>query len=75
VRNLLVIAFPSEQKAEEVGQRLHDLQKEYLIELGDAVIAVKDTPLDYEMAAKARAGLYRFPCIIIAHAMRASLLA
>ncbi len=39
--DLVAIAFPSEQKAEEVRQRLLDLQKEYLIELGDAVIAVK----------------------------------
>lgn len=39
--DLVVIAFPSEAKAEEVRQKLLDLQKEYLIELGDAVIAVK----------------------------------
>ena len=39
--DLVAIAFPSEQKAEEVRQRLLDLQKEYLIELGDACIAVK----------------------------------
>jgi uncharacterized membrane protein len=39
--NLLVIAFPSEQKAEEVRQKLLELQTEYLIKLGDAVIAVK----------------------------------
>ncbi len=38
---LLVIAFPSEQKAEEVRQKLFELQKEYLIEMGDAVVAVK----------------------------------
>ena len=41
MNNLLVIAFPSEQKAEEVRHKLFELQKEYLIELGDAVIAVK----------------------------------
>ena len=41
MNDLLVIAFPSEQKAEEVRQKLFELQKEYLIELGDAVIAVK----------------------------------
>ncbi len=40
--DLVVIAFPSEAKAEEVRQRVLDMQKEYLIELGDAVIAVKD---------------------------------
>jgi uncharacterized membrane protein len=39
--DLLVIAFPSEAKAEEVRQKLLDMQKEYLIELGDAAIAVK----------------------------------
>lgn len=42
MNNLLVIAFPSEEKAEEVRQKLFDLQKEYLIELGDAVVAVKE---------------------------------
>ena len=40
---LVVIAFPTEAKAEEVRQKLLAMQKEYLIELGDAVIAVKDT--------------------------------
>ena len=40
--DLVVIAFPSETKAEEVRQKLLSMQKEYLIELGDAVIAVKD---------------------------------
>src|SRR5260370_32203603 len=39
--DLVVIAFPSEEKAEEVRQKLLSMQKEYLIELGDAVIAVK----------------------------------
>ncbi|MQT13567.1 DUF1269 domain-containing protein [Segnochrobactrum spirostomi] len=39
--DLVVIAFPTEEKAEEVRQRLLALQNEYLIELGDAVIAVK----------------------------------
>lgn len=39
--DLVVIAFPSEEKAEEVRHRVLDLQNEYLIELGDAVIAVK----------------------------------
>nr|WP_294519453.1 DUF1269 domain-containing protein [uncultured Rhodopila sp.] len=39
--DLVVIADPSEAKAEEVRQKLFDLQKEYLIELDDAVIAVK----------------------------------
>jgi uncharacterized membrane protein len=39
--DLVVIAFPTEEKAEEVRHKLLDLQKEYLIELEDAVIAVK----------------------------------
>jgi uncharacterized membrane protein len=41
--DLVVIAFPTEAKAEEVRQKLLAMQKEYLLELGDAVIAVKDT--------------------------------
>jgi uncharacterized membrane protein len=40
--DLVVIAFPTEAKAEEVRQKLLQMQKEYLIELGDAAIAVKD---------------------------------
>ena len=39
--DLVEIAFPSEEKAEHVRQKLLDMQKEYLIELSDAVIAVK----------------------------------
>ncbi len=39
--DLVVIAFPSEQKAEEVRAKVLEMQKEYLIELGDAVIAEK----------------------------------
>ena len=39
--DLVVIVYPSEQKAEEVRQRLLKLQTEYLITLSDAVIAVK----------------------------------
>ncbi len=39
--DLVVIEFPSEAKAEEVRQKLLDMQKEYLIELEDAVIAIK----------------------------------
>jgi uncharacterized membrane protein len=42
MNDLLVIAFPSEAKAEEVRQKLFAMQKEYLIEMGDAVVAVKD---------------------------------
>ncbi|WP_413989683.1 DUF1269 domain-containing protein [Labrys okinawensis] len=40
--DLVFIAFPNEQKAEEVRDRILGMQKEYLIELGDAVIATKD---------------------------------
>ena len=39
--DLLVIAFPTEAQAEEVRTKLLGLQREYLIELGDAVVAVK----------------------------------
>ena len=39
---LVVIAYPTEAKAEQVRQKLLAMQKDYLIELGDAVIAVKD---------------------------------
>ena len=39
--DLVVVAFPTEEKAEEVRTKLLELQHEYLIELGDAVIAVK----------------------------------
>jgi uncharacterized membrane protein len=39
--DLVVIAFPSEEKAEEIRQKLLTMQQNYLIELGDAVIAVK----------------------------------
>ena len=40
--DLVVIAFPTEAKAEEVRQKLLAMQKEYLLELDDAVVAVKD---------------------------------
>ncbi|MBP0466064.1 DUF1269 domain-containing protein [Roseomonas sp. PWR1] len=39
--DLLVVSFPTEAQAEEVRTRLFAMQKEYLIELGDAVVAVK----------------------------------
>ncbi len=39
---LVVIAYPTEAKAEEVRQKLMAMQKDYLLELGDAVVAVKD---------------------------------
>lgn len=40
--DLLVIEFASEEKAEGVRELLLAMQKEYLVELGDAVVAVKD---------------------------------
>jgi uncharacterized membrane protein len=40
--DLVVIGFPTEAKAEEVRQKLLAMQKDYLIEMSDAVIAVKD---------------------------------
>src|SRR3954467_7150250 len=39
--DLVFISFPTEEKAEEVRQKLLELQKEYLIELEDAVVVVK----------------------------------
>jgi len=42
VSDLIVIEFPSEAKAEGVREMLLAMQNEYLIELGDAVVAVKD---------------------------------
>jgi uncharacterized membrane protein len=39
--DLVVIVYPTEAKAEEMRTKLFSLQKEYLIEIGDAVIAVK----------------------------------
>ena len=39
--NLVAIVYPFEAKAEEVRQRLLKLQKEHLITISDAVIAVK----------------------------------
>ena len=39
--DLIVIVYPTEAKAEDVRQRLFKMQKEYIIELGDVVIATK----------------------------------
>jgi uncharacterized membrane protein len=39
--DLLVIEFPTEEKADEVRQKLLAMQHEYLIELGDAVVVTK----------------------------------
>lgn len=38
---LIAIVYPTEAKAEEVRRRFIELQKEYLVTLGDAVIATK----------------------------------
>ncbi len=37
--DLIAVAFPSEEKAEEVRDKILGMQKDYLIEIGDAVIA------------------------------------
>jgi uncharacterized membrane protein len=47
--DLIAIVYPSEAKAEEVRQRLLKLQKEYLITLSDAVIAVKTDSGDIKL--------------------------
>lgn len=39
--DLIAIVYPSEAKAEEVRQKILELTKDYLIEIGDAAIAVK----------------------------------
>ncbi|MFT3973054.1 MAG: DUF1269 domain-containing protein [Amaricoccus sp.] len=39
--DLIAVVFPSEEKAEEVRNKVLELQKDYLIDIGDAVIAVK----------------------------------
>lgn len=40
--DLIAVIFPSEEKAEEVRNKILELQKDYLIDIGDAVIAVKN---------------------------------
>lgn len=40
--NLIVIAYDDQFKAEEMRTKLRKLQQEYLIDLEDAVVAVKD---------------------------------
>jgi uncharacterized membrane protein len=47
--DLIAIVYPDEAKAEEVRQRLFKLQKEYLITLSDAVIAVKQGSGDVKL--------------------------
>lgn len=40
--DLVFIAFDNEQQAEEVRTKILELQQEYLIDIGDAVIATRD---------------------------------
>ena len=39
--DLIAVVFPTEEKAEEVRQKLIGMQKDYLIDIGDAAIATK----------------------------------
>jgi uncharacterized membrane protein len=39
--DLIAVIFPSEEKAEEVRQKILAMTKDYLIDIGDAVIATK----------------------------------
>ena len=39
---LIVVAFPDETKAEEVRKLLFTMQKQYLLDLEDAVVVVKN---------------------------------
>jgi uncharacterized membrane protein len=41
VADLIVIAYPTEAQAEEMRRTVLALQREYLIEIGDAVVAAK----------------------------------
>jgi uncharacterized membrane protein len=41
MEDLIVITYPSEARAEEMRKKILELQSEYLIEISDAVIAVK----------------------------------
>ena len=42
--DLIAVVFPTEEKAEEVRQKLLGMQKDYLIDIGDAAIATKTDP-------------------------------
>ena len=77
--DLIVVAFPTEAKAEEVRQKLLAMQKEYLIELGDAVIAVKDDKGHIKLnqllnttAVGTVSGTFRWPRAISGQACRPS---
>ena len=47
--DLIAIVYPSEERAEEVRQRILELQKEYLIQVGDAVVATKTEKGDVKL--------------------------
>lgn len=47
--DLIAIVYPTEAKAEEARQRVLNLQKEYLIQVGDAVIATKTEKGDVKL--------------------------
>lgn len=47
--DLVAIVYPNEAKAEHVRQRLLKLQKEYLITISDAVIAIKTESGDIKL--------------------------
>ena len=63
--NLIIIAYDTEATAEAARKKLFELQKEYLIELGDAVVAVRQPDgqvtlnqlVNMTAAARARAPL------------------
>ena len=56
--DLVAIVYPTEAKAEEMRTKLFSLQKEYLIELGDAVIAVKHQLLNTTAVGAASGGFW-----------------
>jgi uncharacterized membrane protein len=59
--DLVVIAYPTEATAEEVRQKLLAMQKDYLIELGDAVIAVKDPDSCIKLNLDGDTGVFELP--------------
>ena len=52
---LVVIGYESEIKAEEVRLALLKMQQEYLIDLADAVVAVRDATASFLIGIHARA--------------------
>jgi len=47
--DLIAIVYPTEETAEEVRKRILELQKEYLIQVGDAVVATKTEKGDVKL--------------------------